>query len=449
MRLTTDVLVIGSGTAGYTLALALRKAGLQVAVTDDKPYGGTCGMHGCEPEKFLVAAAQVVKLSHQMSEIGIHPPAQIDWPALMRSKSAFTDGVPDRTERALETAGAQLFRGTARFVTPEEVAVGDDTTIRARAVVVATGARTAPLDFPGAEITVTPQAFMDFPAIPRRVVFIGGGCLSLAMAHVARAAGAAVTVLQRGDRILKVLDGDLAARVAKSAQADGIQIGTGVEVSMVEPFGGALVAYGKKGCTEAFACDLVVNGSGRVADLSKLELGAGQVAYGTGGVKVNEYLQSVSNPLVWAIGDACDSPFHLSVVDDMEAEVAADNIVNGKRSIPDYASIPSVVSTLPAAAQVGMTEQQARASGIDFRLNRGTMEGWPSSRRIGQRYGFYKIMVEQGSGRIVGAHLFGHNAAETINIFALAMKHAIPAQELKKMLWAYPTEVSDLRDMIS
>ena len=104
-----DVLVIGTGTAGYTLALACRKAGRQVAVVDNRPYGGTCAMRGCEPEKYLVEAAQVARLSQQMSEIGIHPAAHIDWPALMRSKSAFTSAVPERTETALQKAGVEIF----------------------------------------------------------------------------------------------------------------------------------------------------------------------------------------------------------------------------------------------------------------------------------------------------------------------------------------------------
>jgi glutathione reductase (NADPH) len=448
MQHTVDVLVIGSGTAGFTLALACRKGGKQVAVVDDKPFGGTCGRRGCEPEKFLVAATEIVQLSQQMTDVGISPPARIEWPALIRAKFSFTSGVPDRTERSLNSAGVRLFTGTARFISPDEVDIGNGTTIRAGAIVIATGAKTAPLDFPGSELAITCQDFMELSNLPRRILFIGGGCLALSMAHVARVAGASVTILQRGERILKKCDTELAVRVAKSAQALGMNIMTGVTASMAEQLSGALVTYGKAGCTEAFMSEAIVNASGRVADLTELDLEAAEITTRGQGVTVNEFLQSVSNPHVWAIGDACESPFHLSTVADMEAGVAAENILKGNVHRPDYQGVPSVVSTQPPLAQVGLTEQQALQAGIRFRVNRGSMAEWPSSRRIGEKHGYYKVLI-QDNGKILGAHIFAHNAAETINIFAMAMKFGLSNSDLLKVLWAYPTDVSDITDMIT
>jgi glutathione reductase (NADPH) len=235
----------------------------------------------------------------------------------------------------------------------------------------------------------------------------------------------------------------------KSAKELGINIVTGITASMAEKLSGAFVTYGKAGCTEAFMSDLIVNTSGRFAELESLDLRSGNVAYSGEGVSVNEYLQSVSNPRVWAIGDACASPFHLTSVADMEAEVAAENIVNGNVLRPDYQGVPCVVSSQPPLAWVGMTEQQVLQSGSRFRVNRGPTDEWPSSRRIGQRHGFYKIIIEADTGRILGAHIFGHNAGETINVFAMAIKFGLTNQDLKKVLWAYPTDVSDIKDMIS
>ncbi|HJV36623.1 NAD(P)/FAD-dependent oxidoreductase [Geomonas sp.] len=444
-----DVLVIGSGTAGYTLALACRKAGLKVAVVDDKPFGGTCGARGCEPEKFLVVAAELVQLSQQMSETGIHPSAQLDWPALVRSVSAFTTGVPDRAERGLESAGVNLFLGSASFVSREVVSVGGGTTVRANAIVIATGAKTADLDFPGADLAITAQDFMELPVVPRRVLFIGGGCLAMALAPVARGAGAAVTILNRGERILKKFDADLAKRLANASKDAGMNIVTGITASMAEKYGGAFLTYGKAGCAESFPSDLIVNTSGRVASLEKLNLRAGEVTASGKGVTVNEFLQSVSNPRVWAIGDACDSPYRLTSVAHMEGDVAAENIINGNVRRPDYSCVPCVVSSFPPIAQVGMTEQQAAEAGIRCKLNRGAMESWPSSRRIGQKHGYYKVLIEQESRKIVGAHILGHNAGETINIFAMAVKFGLTTRDLLDVLWAYPTDVSDIKEMIA
>jgi glutathione reductase (NADPH) len=449
MQLETDVLVIGTGTAGSTLALACRKGGRQVAVVDHSPYGGTCAMRGCQPKKYLVEAAQVAELSRQMSRIGIHPAAKIDWPALMRSKSAFTDAVPERTERTLQDAGVELLHGSARFLSPEEVAVGEDLTVSARTVVIATGAKPAHLDFPGAELAITSDDFLELKALPRRLLFIGGGYVSLEFAHVARAAGAAVTILHRGERILKRFDAELAEKLARSARDLGIVIHTGMTACMAESLGGEYITYGKAGCAEAFRSDLIVNASGRLADLDELDLDAGRVARGEHGVSVNEFLQSVTNPRVFAVGDACDSPYQLSTVADMEAEVAAENILKGNLRRPDYQGVPSVVFAQPPLAGVGLTEEQAKSSGLSFRINRGTMDSWPSSRRIGQRHAFYKVLIEEGSGKILGAHLFGHAAGETINVFALAIKQGLGNTDLKKVLWAYPTYSSDLKYMIA
>jgi glutathione reductase (NADPH) len=449
MHRSFDVLVIGTGTAGYTLALACSKAGLQVAVVDNQPYGGTCAMRGCQPKKYLVDAAEVVQLSLQMSEIGIHPAAKIDWPALMRSKSGFTSAVPERTERALQKAGIELCYGTARFVSPEEVAIGEEATIRAQTVVIATGAKPAPLDLPGAELVLTSDDFLELGALPRRILFIGGGYISLEFAHVARAAGAAVTILHRGDRILKRFDAEVVARLAASAHDLGIIIVTDITACSFERSGGSLVTYGAAGCTQSFQSDLIVNGTGRVPELDGLDLDAGGVTREARGVTVNEFLQSVSNPRVYAIGDACASPYQLSTVADMQGEVAAENIIRGNLANPDYRGVPSVAFAQPPLAGVGMTEEQAIKSGEKFRINRGAMGDWPSSRRIGQRHAYYKVLIQEGTGLILGAHLFGHNAGEVINIFALAIKFGLSNADLKKVLWAYPTHVSDLKYMIS
>ena len=449
MHQSFDVLVIGTGTAGYTLALACSKAGLRVAVCDNRPYGGTCAMRGCQPKKYLVAAAEVARLSQQMSEIGIHPPAKIDWPALMRSKSAFTGAVPERTERALQKAGIDLLYGTARFLSREEMAIGDEATVGARTVVIATGAKPAPLDFPGAELVVTSDDFLELGALPRRILFIGGGYISLEFAHVARTAGAAVTILHRGERILKRFEAEVVARLSASAHALGITIVTGINACSFDRSGGSLFTYGAAGCSESFPSDLIVNGTGRVPDLDGLNLDAGGVERGARGVTVNEFLQSVSNPGVYAIGDACASPYQLATVADMQAEVAAENILHGNLRRPDYQGVPSVVFTQPPLAGVGMTEEQAVQSGESFRVNRGAMGDWPSSRRIGQQHAYYKVLIQEGTGKILGAHLFGHDAGEAINIFALAIKFGLTNSDLKRVLWAYPTQVSDLKYMIS
>ena len=423
MMISPDVLVIGTGTAGYTLATACREAGKSVAVVDNRPYGGTCAMRGCQPKKYLVAAAEVAHLAHQMSEIGISPVAKIDWLALMRSKTAFTSAVPGRTEKDFRDVGIETLHGTARFVSPEEVQVGDGTTVRARHVVIATGARPAPLGFSGEELVATSDEFLDLPEMPRRLVFIGGGYISMEFAHVARAAGAEVTVLHRGDRVLKHFEPEIVDHLAESARDFGIYVVTDFKACGVERKNGGLVVSGNLACGTTYEADFVVHGAGRVSNIDALDLDAGGVTYSSPGVTVNEFLQSVSNPHVYAIGDASATALQLATTADMDA------------------------GELKCRGR-GMTEDQATKSGARFHINRGTMTGWASSRRIGQKHAFYKVIIDDDSGRILGAHLLGHNAGEAINVFALAMKFGLTNKDLKRVLWAYPTHTSDLKYML-
>jgi glutathione reductase (NADPH) len=443
-----DVLVIGTGTAGYTLALALSKAGRTVAVVDNRPYGGTCAMRGCQPKKYLVAAAEVAHLSHQMSRIGIQPVAQIDWPALMKSKSAFTEAVPGNTEQVFKKAGIKQLHGTARFISADEVEIGSDLTIFAEHIVIATGSKTAKLDFPGADFTITSDEFLELGQLPRRIVFIGGGYIAMEFAHVAHSAGAEVSVVQRTNRLLKRFDAELADRLVDASIASGITVTKGFETISIEKIHGSFIVHGSRGRSQLIKADLVVNCAGRVPDLDNLDLESGKVTRSKRGVAVNRFLQSKGNPRVYAIGDACGAGPQLAPVSDMEATIAAANILNGNKKKPDYHGIPSVLFTQPPLALVGMTEDEAVTSGIRFRINRGSMSNWPSSRRIGQEHSFYKVIIEEESGLILGAHLFGHNAGEVINIFAMAIKFRLNNQDLKKMLWAYPTNVSDLKYMI-
>jgi Pyridine nucleotide-disulphide oxidoreductase len=191
-------------------------------------------MRGCKPKKYLVAAAEVVELAHQMSTMGIHPVADIDWPALMGSKTAFTSAVPGRTEHDFQQAGIEMFHGTTQFLSSTEVMF-----VRAKHIVIATGARPAPLGFKGEDLVMTSEDFLELASVPPRVAFIGGGYISMEFAHVARAAGGEVTVLHRGDRVLKNFEPEVVDQLTDSARDAGIRIVTNFEVCGAQRLDGA------------------------------------------------------------------------------------------------------------------------------------------------------------------------------------------------------------------
>ncbi len=169
--------------------------------------------------------------------------------------------------------------------------------------------------------------------------------------------------------------------------------------------------------------DLVVHAAGRVPEIDDLDLEVADVAREQAGVSVNDYLQSVTNPAVYAAGDAAASGgFPLTPVAGMQAGIVARNLLEGNRHIPNYSGIPSVVFTTPPLAHVGLLEQAARAQNLHFATHYGDTSSWYSSQRVALPHSGYKVLVEEGTDRILGAHLLGHHAEEVINLFALAIR---------------------------
>jgi glutathione reductase (NADPH) len=443
-----DLVVVGTGIAS-AVASRCREAGWSVAVVDSRPFGGTCALRGCIPKKVLVSAAEAVHAARTMAGRGVRPGGvAIDWAELMRVKREATDPVPERTERGWREAGVELVHGRARFVGPAAVGVGDDR-LTARHVLIAAGAMPAPLPFPGRELVATSDRFMELDTLPARVVFVGGGFVSFEFAHLAARAGARVTIVERGERALEAFDPDAVDLLVKRSRELGIAVELGTEIRGVEQAGSALVVRTARGGQERRVdADLVVHGAGRIPELDDLDLAAGQVEREKRGVTVNEYLQSVSNPAVYAAGDAAASGPPLTPVASLHADVVADNLLHGNRRTPSYDGLASAVFTVPPLASAGLTEAAAREQGLRFRTHWNDTSGWLSTRRLGETTGGAKVLVEEDSGRILGAHLFGPRADEEINVFAVAIRFGIKAADLKQVLFAYPTVTSDLQYLV-
>jgi glutathione reductase (NADPH) len=190
---------------------------------------------------------------------------------------------------------------------------------------------------------------------------------------------------------------------------------------------------------------MVVHAAGRVPEIEDLSLESAGIQWDRKrGVKVNEFLQT-SNPAVYAAGDAADTEGPpLTPVAAYEGKIVASNLLDGNRHKPDYRGIPTVVFSIPPLASVGLSEETARQQGLRFRIKHEPTSNWYSSRRVGETVSGYKTLVEDGTDRILGAHLLGGPAEEVINLFALAIRSGIPAQDLKNMLFAYPSHASDI-----
>jgi glutathione reductase (NADPH) len=448
-----DLIVLGSGSGGSTPARKCRAEGWRVAVLDDQPFGGTCANRGCDPKKVLVGAADAVAWHNRMRGLGIAGSASIDWPALMTFKRTFTDPVPPSTEESLQKAGIELFHGEARFVAADRIAIGARE-LTSRHFVIATGASPKPLGIPGESLVIDSTAFLELPALPRRITFCGAGYISLEFAHLARRAGAEVVVLSRGVP-LPMFDHALVDRLISHSREIGIDIRLDAPVTGVErvPASPALRVHAGKGATACvIETDLVVHGAGRAPNTSRIGAREGRIELEAhGAVRVNEFLQSVSNPHVYAAGDVAGAPgaSPLTPVAAHEGQVVASNLLDGNNARPDFRGTPSVVFTIPSLASVGLTEKAAREKGINVRVHSDDSTAWYTNRRVHEPVGMYKIVIDADSGRVVGAHIIGASAEEVINVFAMSIRLGVTTSELKTMIFAYPTAASDIGYMVT
>jgi glutathione reductase (NADPH) len=449
MTRSFDLVVIGTGAGGSNVARKCRSAGWRVAIGDELPFGGTCQLRGCDPKKVLVGVAEALDAIRRLQGKGIEvSAARIAWADLMRFKQSFTEGVSERKEAGFASDGIEPLHGRARFVSPTALEVAGER-IEARHLLVATGAYPMDLPIAGREHLTFSDRFLDLPELPRRVVFLGGGFISFEFAHVASAAGAEVAIVELLDRPLSGFDTDLVDLLAERTRSMGIDLRLGTRVEAIERHPDGLRVRARRG-EELIAldADLVVHGAGRVPAVAELGLEAADVEFDRKrGVVVNRRMQSVSNPSVYAVGDAAAGGLPLTPVASLEARVAADNLLGTPREI-DYPAIPSAVFTIPTLAAVGLSETEAERRGLDVEVRWERTSSWYSSRRLAETASGYKVIADRSSGRILGAHALGHGAEELINQFAIAIRAGLTAKELKAMIFAYPSLGSDLQYMV-
>ena len=218
--------------------------------------------------------------------------------------------------------------------------------------------------------------------------------------------------------------------------------------SVAKTLSGFTVRASREGAVTAFDADLVVHAAGRVPELDSLDLGEGGVEVERGRLKLNAYLQSVSNAAVYAAGDAASKGPPLTPVAAHDGKIAASNMMHGNQQKPNYSGVPSVVFTVPPLAAVGLSEQHARERQLKFRVNAAKVSDWYTARRVAEPTYGYKVLIEDGTDRILGASLIGPNVDEVINVFALAIRNGLGAGQLKDAIFAYPTGASDISYML-
>lgn len=433
-----DVIVIGSGTGGYSAALRSASLGKKVTLVErDERLGGTCLLRGCIPTKALLQSAAVADQIRRSEEWGIKASGEPEWPKIQQFKAKVVDKLVSGLTSLVKARKIDVVQGTGKLTGPGTVEV-DGRSLQASAVVLATGSQ--PKLLPGMEVgerVITSDQALDLDRIPASAVVIGAGAVGLEFASLYRSFGAEVTVIEALDRLAPLEDEDISKDVARAFRKRGITAHAGAKVQEVKESGeGVTVTFesgGKAQDVQAEIC-LVAVGRGPVtegigAEEAGLELDRGFV-------KVDGQLQS-SVQGVWAIGDVCTSPFQLAHVSMAEGIAVAERIAGQDVPELDYAGVPRVTFSTPEISSVGLTEAQARERGHDVVTDTFNMQGLGKANIYGEG-GACKVVAEKG-GPVLGVHLIGPHVTDLVaEAMLITNWEALPA-EVAALIHPHPT----------
>ena len=442
-----DVVVIGAGAAGLSVAAISAGLGLKVALVERGRMGGDCLNYGCVPSKALLAAAHAAAEARAAGRFGLRlPPPEVDWGGVRAHvRGAIERIAPNDSAARFRGMGVEVVESSAHFLSPDAVEAGGRRLGFRRCVVAAGSAAIVP-ELPGLDAVpwLTNETVFDLEEPPGHLLILGGGPIGLEMAQAHARLGCAVTVLEGADRVAAREDEELVEGLRASLRADGVRLREGVKVARLEPpedGGSGVVAV--LGSGERVAGTHLLLAVGRAPRLAGLDLPAGNVASGPKGIATRRDLRSTSNRRVWAVGDIADpeglGPRAFTHVASQHAGIVARSMLFRLPARLDYDALPRVTYTDPELAQVGLTEAEARAAGHEG----VSVLRWPLSendRAIaeGRPEGMVKLVAGK-RGRLLGAGILAPRAGEMAGLYGLVIGRKLPLSALAGMVLPYPT----------
>jgi pyruvate/2-oxoglutarate dehydrogenase complex dihydrolipoamide dehydrogenase (E3) component len=443
-----DLLVVGGGKAGKTLAMDWAKAGRRVAMVERGMIGGTCINVACIPTKTLVTSARAARTLARAEQLGLVGAApKIDGDLLRTHKTGVVDGMVAANHKQFLDSGMDLVLGTARFTAERtvEVALNDGGTrvLRGAETVINTGTRPLLPQIPGLADAgaLTSDTLLELQQLPERLTVIGGGAIGLEFAHMFAAFGSHVTLVEAAARLLPREDEDIAQAVADLLTADGIDLVLGsAPVSVRRVPDGRVTVTLSDGTT--VTSDDVLVAAGRAPVTAGLGLAAAGVKTDEAGFVVVDDHLATSAPHTWAAGDVAGSPqfTHVSLDD---YRILKTNLAGGSRSTRDRL-IPYTLFITPELSRVGLTEEQARAAGHEVRVAKLPVAAIPRARTMRETTGLWKAVVDARTDRILGTSLLGPESGEVITTVQSTMLAGLPYTALRDMIISHPTMTEGL-----
>src|SRR5450631_1913921 len=442
-----DLFVIGGGSGGVRAARIAAGYGARVMVAEEYRMGGTCVIRGCVPKKLFVIGSHIHHEIEDAAGFGwLIPPVTFDWPTLVANKDKEIARLEGIYTANVQKSGARIVKPRAVFEDAHTLRLATGEAVTAKYVLIATGgAPNHGLAIPGIEHVISSNEAFHLPALPKRIVIQGGGYIALEFACIFAGFGSDVTLVYRGDNVLRGFDEDVRAHVRSEMEKNGITILTGCTVGKIDKHGQEFTTHLSNG--SSIASDQVMFAIGRHPNVGGLGLEKAGVAINpnNGGIAVDGFSRT-SAPSVYAIGDVTHR-VNLTPVAIREGHAFADTVF-GKRPVQvDHQDIPTAVFSQPEVGTVGLTEAQARAQfthvdiyKTDFKPMKATMSGRDT--RV-----LMKLIVDASTDRVVGCHIVGDGAAEMVQLVAIAVRMKAKKADFDATMALHPTAAEELVTM--
>ena len=449
------VIVVGGGPGGYVAAIRAAQLGAKVTLVEREHIGGTCLNIGCIPTKCLLHSAELVsEIKEQGADIGVKVSGvEVDFPQVIAHKNAISKQLTQGVAGLLKQNKVARVDGEASFTGPKTLSVkksdGSVEEMTADAIIVATGSVNAQPPIPGLKENpncIDSTGALSLEKLPKSMVVIGGGVIGLELACAYAAFGTKITVVEALDHMLPMLDGDLTKIGVAHMKKMGMAFNLECPVQAVEasPVGAKVVCKNKAGETVSFEAEKVLVAIGRKANTASLNLEAAGLANDRGRIIVNDKMET-SVPGVYAIGDCVKGYAQLAHTASAMGEVAAENIC-GMEAHYDESTNPTCVYIEPEAASVGLTEEQAKAQGIDYMVGKFPMSANGKALILNGGEGLVKIIAGREYGEVLGMHIIGPRATDLICEGALAIGSELTLDELAATIHSHPTVTETMRE---
>ncbi|MEO5973617.1 MAG: NAD(P)/FAD-dependent oxidoreductase [Ilumatobacteraceae bacterium] len=443
-----DVVVLGMGPGGEEVAGKLAEAGLQVVGIEAALVGGECPYWGCIPSKMMIRASNLLAEARRIPGMAGNSVVQPFWlPVAERIRDDATSGWDDTiaVER-FQNKGGRFVRGRGHLLAADTIAVGDQLFQATKAIVIATGSSPAVPPIPGLNSTPfwTNHQAIEATQLPNSIIVLGGGAIGAELAQVYTRFGVAVTIVESSTRLLPLEEPEAGEVLEKVFRNEGINVVTGTSAVRIDFEDARFYVHLADGRLETAEQLLVA--TGRRVDLKTIGADALGVDPSAPAIPVDERLRVADR--VWAVGDITGKGAFTHVATYQAGIIVAD-ILGQPHPSADYRAVPRVTFTDPEVGAVGMTEKEAIAAGIDVQIGHTlvstTARGW--IHKSGNE-GFIKLIVDQKRGILVGATSMGPSGGEVLGLLTLSIQAAIPVEQLRSMIYAYPTFHRGVEDAI-